>query len=131
MTHSTERRPDMTADQSSYDELARERRDRPDFREGCAEAPRAYLIGLAVRDRRLALGLSQVEMAARAGMTPPALSRLEAGGVIPTIPFARANLRRPRRQPHRQDLATRRLKDRTGSPHHPDLRDDSASGERC
>jgi transcriptional regulator with XRE-family HTH domain len=40
-----------------------------------------------VRERRLALGLSQVELAARAGMTQPALSRLEAGGVIPTIPL--------------------------------------------
>jgi transcriptional regulator with XRE-family HTH domain len=43
--------------------------------------------GRAVRDRRLALGLSQVELASRAGMTQPALSRLEAGGVIPTIPL--------------------------------------------
>jgi transcriptional regulator with XRE-family HTH domain len=32
-------------------------------------------------------GLSQVELAAQAGMTQPALSRLEAGGVIPTIPL--------------------------------------------
>jgi transcriptional regulator with XRE-family HTH domain len=36
---------------------------------------------------RLALGLSQVVLAARAGMTQPALSRLEAGGVVPTIPL--------------------------------------------
>ena len=77
----------MTADHSSYGELARERRDRPDFREGYAEAQRAYLIGQAIRDRRLALGFSQVELATRAGMTQPALSRLEAGGVIPTIPL--------------------------------------------
>lgn len=39
-----------------------------------------------VRERRLALGLSQTEVAARAGMTQPALSRLEAGGTVPTIP---------------------------------------------
>jgi len=32
------------------------------------------------------LGLSQTELAARAGMTQPALSRLEAGGSVPTIP---------------------------------------------
>jgi transcriptional regulator with XRE-family HTH domain len=34
-----------------------------------------------------ALGLSQTELASRAGMTQPALSRLEAGGVVPTIPL--------------------------------------------
>jgi predicted ATPase len=32
-------------------------------------------------------GLDLVELAARAGMTQPALSRLEAGGVVPTIPL--------------------------------------------
>ena len=77
----------MTSDHSSYDDLARRRRDSPDYREGHAEAQRAFLIGQAIRERRLALGLSQVELAARAGMTQPALSRLEAGGVIPTIPL--------------------------------------------
>jgi ribosome-binding protein aMBF1 (putative translation factor) len=77
----------MTADHSSYDELARARRGGPGYREGYAEAQRAYLIGQAVRDRRLVLGLSQVELASRAGMTQPALSRLEAGRVIPTIPL--------------------------------------------
>jgi Helix-turn-helix len=45
-----------------------------------AEAERAYRLGRAVRDRRLALGPPQVELATRAGMTKPALSRLEAGG---------------------------------------------------
>lgn len=77
----------MTTEHSSYDDLARERRDSAGYREGYAEARRAFLIGQAVRDRRLALGLSQTELAARAGMTQPALSRLEAGGVIPTIPL--------------------------------------------
>jgi transcriptional regulator with XRE-family HTH domain len=41
---------------------------------------------VARRERRLDLGLSQTEVAARAGMTQPALSRLEAGGAVPTIP---------------------------------------------
>ena len=77
----------MTTEPSSYEEVARPRRTSAEFREGYAEARRAFLIGLAVRERRLALGLSQVELAARAGMTQPALSRLEAGGVVPTIPL--------------------------------------------
>ena len=77
----------MTAEHCSYEELARARRKSDEYREGYAEARRAFLIGQAVRERRLALGLSQVELAARAGMTQPALSRLEAGGVVPTIPL--------------------------------------------
>jgi ribosome-binding protein aMBF1 (putative translation factor) len=77
----------MTADHSSYEETAAPRRGSQEYREGYAEARRAFLIGQAVRERRLALGLSQVELATRAGMTQPALSRLEAGGVVPTIPL--------------------------------------------
>jgi ribosome-binding protein aMBF1 (putative translation factor) len=77
----------MTAgEHSSYEDVANQRRRREKYSEGYAEARRAFLIGQAVRERRLALGLSQVELAARAGMTQPALSRLEAGGVVPTIP---------------------------------------------
>ena len=53
---------------------------------GYDEARRAFVIGQAVRERRLALGLSQAEVAARAGMSQPGLSRLEAGGTVPTIP---------------------------------------------
>lgn len=77
----------MTADHSSYEEIASQRRNTADYRDGYAAAQRAYLIGRAVRERRLALRLTQVELAASAGMTQPALSRLEAGGVIPTIPL--------------------------------------------
>lgn len=77
----------MTPDHSSYEELATQRRGSEQYREGYAEARRAFLIGQAVRERRLALGLSQSELAARADMTQPALSRLEAGGVVPTIPL--------------------------------------------
>ena len=77
----------MSTEHRSYEQTARRRRDSAEFREGYEEARRAFLIGQAVRERRLALGLSQVELAARADMTQPALSRLEAGGVVPTIPL--------------------------------------------
>lgn len=76
----------MSTNHSSYEEIARQRRDSTDYHEGYDEARRAFLIGQAVRERRLALGLSQTELAAGAGMTQPALSRLEAGGTVPTIP---------------------------------------------
>jgi ribosome-binding protein aMBF1 (putative translation factor) len=77
----------MADEHSAYEALARDRRGSEQYRQGYAEARRAFLIGQAVRERRLTLGLSQVELATRAGMTQPALSRLEAGGVIPTIPL--------------------------------------------
>ncbi len=76
----------MSTDHDSYEKIARRPRDSAEFREGYEDARRAFLIGQAVRERRLALGLSQTEVAARAGMTQPALSRLEAGGTVPTIP---------------------------------------------
>jgi ribosome-binding protein aMBF1 (putative translation factor) len=71
---------------SSYEEIARKRRGSAEYRAGYAEAHRAFAIGQAVREQRVALELSQTELAARAGMTQPALSRLEAGGSVPTIP---------------------------------------------
>ena|SRR5215469_508310 len=77
----------MTANHESYEDIARQRRTSKEYREGYAEAQRAFLIGRSVRERRLDLGLSQTQLATRAGMTQPALSRLEAGGVIPTIPL--------------------------------------------
>lgn len=72
---------------SSYEELVLTRTESNEYREGYAEARRACMIGQAVRGRRLALGLSSVELAAVAGMPPYALSRLEAGGIVPAIPL--------------------------------------------
>ncbi|MGH3272958.1 MAG: helix-turn-helix domain-containing protein [Streptosporangiaceae bacterium] len=52
-----------------------------------AEARAALLLGQMVYDRRTALGLTQAELAGRAGMTQPQLSRLESGGATPTLPL--------------------------------------------
>ncbi|MEV6098154.1 helix-turn-helix transcriptional regulator [Nocardia sp. NPDC051981] len=39
----------------------------------------------AIRERRLELGLSQTQLAQRAGLRQPEVSRLESGGGTPTI----------------------------------------------
>jgi HTH-type transcriptional regulator / antitoxin HipB len=59
--------------------------DDPETRAGYDDARRAIELGAMVRQLRLDAGLSQEELAQRAGMTQPALSRLERGGGIPTI----------------------------------------------
>ncbi|MCC5032518.1 helix-turn-helix domain-containing protein [Streptomyces sp. WAC 00631] len=44
-------------------------------------------LGQAVYDRRIGLGLSQAELAERAGMTQPQVSRMEGGDTVPTLPL--------------------------------------------
>jgi ribosome-binding protein aMBF1 (putative translation factor) len=51
------------------------------------EAGHAFALGQAVYDRRTALGLSQTEVARRAGMTQPQISTIEGGGSVPTLPL--------------------------------------------
>jgi DNA-binding XRE family transcriptional regulator len=59
--------------------------DDPEVRAGYEEARRAIELGAVIRQLRLDAGLSQQELAQRAGMTQPALSRLERGGTVPTL----------------------------------------------
>ncbi|GAA1393060.1 hypothetical protein GCM10009639_25600 [Kitasatospora putterlickiae] len=53
------------------------------------EAGYAFALGQAVYDRRTELGLSQAELARRAGMTQPQISTIEGGDSLPTLPLLR------------------------------------------
>lgn len=44
-------------------------------------------LSAALRDRRRQLGISQTELARRAGMTQPGISRVELGDTTPTLPL--------------------------------------------
>ncbi|AVH21614.1 helix-turn-helix transcriptional regulator [Nocardia cyriacigeorgica] len=46
-----------------------------------------FELGAAVRARREELGITQSELAQRAGLRQPAVARFEAGGTMPTIPL--------------------------------------------
>jgi ribosome-binding protein aMBF1 (putative translation factor) len=70
----------------------REQRLREDDESAAVAAARweiklAFDLGQAVHDRRTALGFSQSELAARADMTQPQISKLELGGTVPTLPL--------------------------------------------
>ncbi|MEO3782367.1 helix-turn-helix transcriptional regulator [Actinocorallia sp. B10E7] len=74
---------------SGHRKWERAERDTEEVAQGYEEARLAYELAEWARKRRKTLGLSQAAVAARAGMTQPALSVLEAGGTIPTIPLLR------------------------------------------
>lgn len=73
--------------------LARERR----LTEGFTESPEVELerqehrlsmaLAKVVYDRRVELGLSQSELAARAGLTQGKISRIEGSDTVPTLPL--------------------------------------------
>lgn len=62
----------------------------PEYARLYEEAEAEQRLGQLVYDRRVALGLSQTELAERAGMTQPQVSRLETSGGNITV----ASLRR-------------------------------------
>ncbi|MBW5485074.1 helix-turn-helix domain-containing protein [Streptomyces bambusae] len=49
------------------------------------EAGEGFALGQAVYDRRTELGLSQAELARRAGMSQPQISHIEGGDSVPTL----------------------------------------------
>jgi HTH-type transcriptional regulator / antitoxin HipB len=62
------------------------RRGRPAAAEAYEQTRLRFELAEAVRSRRQELGLSQRQLAERAGMTQPGVARFEAGGTTPTIP---------------------------------------------
>ncbi|MFF3491380.1 helix-turn-helix domain-containing protein [Streptomyces sp. NPDC002795] len=60
-----------------------------EFDQEYVDARLAGDLGQAVYDRRVELGLSQAELAERAGMTQPQVSRTEGGDTVPTLPLLR------------------------------------------
>ncbi len=69
----------------SWNEIKRERLRSGAARAGYERARRAFELAERVRELRGARGLSQGELARRIGSTQPAIARLEAGGVAPSI----------------------------------------------
>jgi ribosome-binding protein aMBF1 (putative translation factor) len=60
-----------------------------EYAQAYAQAELEMQLAEAVYRRRKELGISQVELAERADMTQPQVSRLETGGAIPTLPLLR------------------------------------------
>lgn len=57
--------------------------------QGYEEASAAFELGARIRAEREAAGLTQAELATRMHTTQPAIARLEAGGVTPTLDLLR------------------------------------------
>jgi HTH-type transcriptional regulator / antitoxin HipB len=68
-----------------WDDLRRERLASPAAGAGYDRARRAFELGEQVRALREAQHLSQAELARRMGSTQPAVARLEAGRVAPSL----------------------------------------------
>lgn len=66
-------------------EKIRSRRRGPSVAKGYERARSSFELGEQVRAMRETQGLSQAELAKRIGSTQPAIARLEAGGVAPTV----------------------------------------------
>ncbi|MER5933852.1 helix-turn-helix domain-containing protein [Streptomyces sp. NPDC002054] len=75
--------------------LAREKKAIGDYAESAeaaaerSEVRLAMAFAKAVYDRRKALGLSQAQLAERAGLTQAKISRIEGADAVPTLPLLR------------------------------------------
>lgn len=73
------------ASRKNWSEIRDRRLSKPAARAGYERAGRAFVLAAQLRELRESRGLSQAELARRIGSTQPAVARLEAGGVAPTI----------------------------------------------
>ncbi len=76
----------MSERRSDWQELRSWRMAEPGAADAYDAARLAFELGRRVRELRVQQGLSQTELARRAGMTQPAVARFEAGGTVPTLP---------------------------------------------
>ncbi|GAA0995196.1 hypothetical protein GCM10009555_088920 [Acrocarpospora macrocephala] len=75
------------AERKAWSEKRAEIMSRPGAGAAYEAARVRFELGEAVRLRREELGLTQTELAERAGLKQPAVARFEAGGTMPTIPM--------------------------------------------
>ncbi|MEO3853766.1 helix-turn-helix transcriptional regulator [Acrocarpospora sp. B8E8] len=75
------------AERKAWSEKRAEIMSRPGAGAAYEAARIRFELGEAVRLRREELGLTQTELAERAGLKQPAVARFEAGGTMPTIPM--------------------------------------------
>ncbi len=69
----------------SWTAVKRGRSKSDERRAGYQEAREAFQLAERVRQARERLGVTQAELASRIGSTQPAIARLEAGGVSPSL----------------------------------------------
>jgi len=73
------------SERTTWTDLKSRRGDTDARRRGYRESKEAFELGARVRAERERLGLTQTELAERMDTTQPAIARLEAGGVTPSL----------------------------------------------